>query len=128
MSSLALTSGWYYICTLYYTPDSKVQWCKAVVKSIEKVTGFGKVVIATEKPTEFVVEETYLAGYSEKLDFLTLFLSSSLLCELDHIQQLLFYILVDSGSTHCFADVSFVYIHNLPTLSILSIELYLFDR
>jgi len=21
MSSLALTSGWYYICTLYYTPD-----------------------------------------------------------------------------------------------------------
>jgi len=23
MSSLSLTSGWYYICTLYYTPDKK---------------------------------------------------------------------------------------------------------
>ena len=24
MSSLALTSGWYYICTLYCTPDSDI--------------------------------------------------------------------------------------------------------
>ena len=113
---------------MYFILYSKVQGCKAVVKSIEKVIGFGKVVIATEKPTEFVVERTYLAEYSEKLDPLTLFLSSSLVCELDHIQQLLFYTLVDSGSTYCFADVSFVHIYNLPTSSIPSIELYLFDR
>jgi len=38
-------------------------------------------VIATEKPIEFVVEETYLAGYSEKLDLLTLFLSLSLVLQ-----------------------------------------------
>jgi len=70
---------------IYLILYSKIQRYKVVVKSIEKVTGFGKVVIATEKPTEFVVVETYLAGYSEKLDPLILFLSSSLVCELDHI-------------------------------------------
>ena len=43
---------------MYFILYSKVQGCKAVVKSIEKVIGFGKVVIATEKPTEFVVERT----------------------------------------------------------------------
>ena len=70
-------------------------------------------ITTTEKPTEFVVEGTYLAGYSEKLDSLTLFFSSSLICEPNHIQQLLFYIFVNSGSTYCFANVSFVHTYNV---------------
>jgi len=45
----------------------RVWKCKAVVKSVGKIVGYRKVVIAAEKPTEFTIERTCLAGCSEKL-------------------------------------------------------------
>ena len=35
--------------------------------------------------------------------------------------------LVDSGSTHCFLDSSWVRLHKLPTIPISPVELHLFD-
>lgn len=52
--------------------SSGIQRCKVVVKSVERTMGFGKVVMAVEKPMGFAVEETCL-GYNEKSGSLTLY-------------------------------------------------------
>jgi len=59
---------------------------------------------------------------------LTLSLFLSLVCKPDYIWQVSFCTLVNSGSTYYFADFSFIHAHNLLTLSVLSVELYLFNR
>ena len=52
--------------------SSGIQRCKVVVKSVERTMGFGKVVMAVEKPIGFAVEETCL-GYNKKSGPLTLY-------------------------------------------------------
>jgi len=52
------------------------------------------------------------------LYLLILFLSSSLVYKLDHIQQVLFYALVNFRSTYYFSNSSFVYTYNLLISSV----------
>jgi len=58
---------------------------------------------------------------------LTLSLFFSLIYRLDHIWQVFFQALVDSGSTHYFPDSLFIHIHDLLTTSIIPVELCLFN-
>ena len=51
-----------------------------------------------------------------------------LVCVLDHIQYMPIQSLVDSGSTHCFINSTFMYRHSLPIFSTSFVELHLFDR
>jgi len=75
--------------------------------------------ISSIYPNTFTLSNLYL---------LTLFLSLFLVCKLDYIWQVSFYTLINSRFTHCFANFSFVYTHNLLILSVLSVKLYMFDR
>jgi hypothetical protein len=54
-------------------------------------------------------------------------LTSSSIISSDPSTRTVFKALVDSGSTHCFADSTWVRTHKLPTVSVSPIELRLFD-
>ena len=54
-------------------------------------------------------------------------LVSSLVCALDYLQSIPIWMLVDSGSTHCFLDSAFAHEYSLPTTPTPPVELHLFD-
>ena len=54
-------------------------------------------------------------------------LTSSLILGQDHLNKILFWALVDSGSTHCFIDSKFVDTHHLKTSTTPPVALCLFD-
>ena len=54
-------------------------------------------------------------------------LVSSLVCAPDHLQPIPIWILVNSGSMHCFLDSAFACGHSLPTTPTLPVELRLFN-
>ena len=57
MSSLALTSGWYYICTSYCTPDKEISILGVVVERGEVQMENDKVKAVKEWKTPIKVKE-----------------------------------------------------------------------
>ena len=58
---------------------------------------------------------------------LFVFLISLLILGQDHLNKILFWALIDSGSTHCFVDSKFVDTHHLKTSATPPVALRLFD-
>ena len=58
---------------------------------------------------------------------LFIFLTSLLILGQDHLNKILFWALVNSGSTHCFVDFKFVDTHHLKTSATPPVALCLFD-
>ena len=54
-------------------------------------------------------------------------LTSPLILGQDHLNKILFWALIDSGSTHRFVDSEFVDTHHLKTFTTPSVALHLFD-
>jgi len=58
---------------------------------------------------------------------LFVFLTSPLILGQNHLNKILFWALVDSGSTHCFIDSKFVDTHHLKISATSPVAFYLFD-
>jgi len=54
-------------------------------------------------------------------------LTSSLILSQDYLNKIIFQVLIDSRSTHCFVDLKFVDTHNLKTSATPLVALCLFD-